>query len=43
MVCGFGLHASCNCMAGGIAMDICGSWVGILGDGYSFVQRLFQR
>jgi hypothetical protein len=32
----FGLHAACSCMAGSIVRDICGSWVGILGDDCSF-------
>jgi hypothetical protein len=43
VVYGFGLHAACSCMASSIARDICGSWVGILGDGCSFGMKVGSR
>jgi hypothetical protein len=43
VVYGFGLHVVCSCMAGSVARDICGSWVGILGDGCSFGAKVDSR
>jgi hypothetical protein len=43
MVYGFGLPVACSCMAGSIARDICGSWVGILCDGGSFGTTVGSR
>jgi hypothetical protein len=39
----FGLHVVCSCVAGSVARDICGSWVGILGDGCSFGAKVDSR
>jgi hypothetical protein len=33
---GIGLDVVCSCMANSIAWNICGSWVGILGNGCGF-------
>jgi hypothetical protein len=40
---GFGLDVTCSCIAGSIARDICGSWVGILGNGCSFGMKVDSR
>jgi hypothetical protein len=42
-VCVFGLRGECSCMVGSIAKAICGSWVGILGDGCSFGKKVGLR
>jgi hypothetical protein len=43
VVYGFGLDAACSCMAGSIARDIYGRWVGILDNGCSFGMKLCSR
>jgi hypothetical protein len=43
VVYGFDLHVACSCMADSIARDICGSLVGILGNGCSFGMKVDSR
>jgi hypothetical protein len=43
VVYGFGLLVAYSCMTDSIARDICGSWVGILGDGCSFGTKVGSR
>jgi hypothetical protein len=40
MVYGFDLLVVCSCIAGSIARDIYGSWVGILSNGCSFGRKV---
>jgi hypothetical protein len=32
-MCGLDLYVRCSCKVGNVAKGICGSWVGILGEG----------
>jgi hypothetical protein len=38
-----GLPVPCSCMVGSVTRDICGNWVGILGDGCSFGTKVDSR
>jgi hypothetical protein len=42
-VCGLDLCAVCSYMAGNTGRGICGSWIGILGEGSNFGTRVNLR